>query len=85
MVHYTNAYTHFGFIRVRQSMRTTLKIDDDLLHRGQAPANVQEKTTLVRDGLKALIARESARRLARLGGSMPQLEPIPRRQSDSQA
>jgi hypothetical protein len=40
---------------------------------------VQEKTALIREGLKALIERESARRLARLGGSEPDLEPIPRR------
>ena len=66
-------------------MRTTLNIDDDLLRRAQALSNVQEKTALVREGLKALIERESARRLARLGGSEPQLEPIPRRQSDTQA
>jgi hypothetical protein len=43
---------------------------------------VTEKTALVREGLRALIERESARRLARLGGSEPQLQPIPRRQSD---
>ena len=64
-------------------MRTTLNIDDDLLQRAQALSNVQEKTALVREGLKALIERESARRLARLGGSEPQLEPIPRRRSDT--
>jgi len=41
-----------------------------------------EKTALVREALKALVERESARRLARLGGSEPQLQPVPRRQSD---
>ncbi len=66
-------------------MRTTLTIHDDLLQRPQASSRVQEKTALVREGLMALIERESARRLARLGGSEPQLEPIPRRQSDTQA
>jgi Arc/MetJ family transcription regulator len=65
-------------------MRTTLTIHDVLLQRAQARSRVQEKTALVREGLMALIERESARRLARLGGSEPQLEPIPRRQSDTQ-
>jgi Arc/MetJ family transcription regulator len=60
-------------------MRTTLNIDDDLLRRTRDLSGVQEKTALIRKGLKALIERESARRLARLGGSEPQLEPIPRR------
>jgi len=61
-------------------MRTTLNIDDEL-QQAQALSGVQEKTALVREGLKALIQRESARRLARLGGSEPQLEPIPRRRT----
>ncbi|NCA89505.1 MAG: type II toxin-antitoxin system VapB family antitoxin [Gammaproteobacteria bacterium] len=64
-------------------MRTTLNIDDDLLQSAQELSNVQEKTALVREELKALIERESARRLARLGGSEPQLEPIPRRRTDT--
>lgn len=63
-------------------MRTTLNIDDLLLIEAQRITGVTEKTALVREGLKALIERESARRLARLGGSEPQLKPIPRRQSD---
>ncbi len=63
-------------------MRTTLNIDDLLLREAQRIIGVTEKTALVREGLKALIERESARRLARLGGSEPQLKPIPRRQSD---
>ena len=63
-------------------MRTTLNIDDDLLQRARDLSGVQEKTALIREGLKALIERESARRLARLGGSEPQLEPIPRRRSE---
>lgn len=63
-------------------MRTTLNIDDQLLDEAQRITGVAEKTTLVREGLRALIERESARRLARLGGSEPQLEPVPRRQSD---
>ncbi|EIC19849.1 hypothetical protein (DUF2191) [Thiorhodovibrio frisius] len=68
-----------------RAVRTTLNIDDDLLQSAQALCGIQEKTALVREGLKALIERESARRLARLGGSEPQLEPIPRRQADSDA
>lgn len=64
-------------------MRTTLNIDDELLQQAQALSGVQEKTALVREGLKALIQRESARRLARLGGSEPQLEPIPRRRTET--
>jgi len=64
-------------------MRTTLNIDDDLLQQARVLSGVQEKTALVREGLKALIERESARRLARLGGSEPQLEPIPRRRSET--
>ena len=64
-------------------MRTTLNIDDDLLQRARDLSGVQEKTALIREGLKALIERESARRLARLGGSESQLEPIPRRRSET--
>ncbi len=60
-------------------MRTTLNIDDDLLREAARLTRIQEKTTLVRRGLEALIARESARRLAALGGSEKELRPIPRR------
>jgi Arc/MetJ family transcription regulator len=63
-------------------MRTTLNIDDQLLDEAQRMTGMVEKAALVREGLRALIERESARRLARLGGSEPQLEPVPRRQSD---
>ena len=61
-------------------MRTTLNIDDELLGEAQRMTGVSEKTALVREGLRALIERESARRLARLGGSDAQLQPVPRRQ-----
>ncbi|UHD17511.1 type II toxin-antitoxin system VapB family antitoxin [Thiocapsa bogorovii] len=64
-------------------MRTTLNIDDDLLQRARDLSGMQEKTALIREGLKALIERESARRLARLGGSEPGLEPIPRRRVET--
>ncbi len=60
-------------------MRTTLALDDDLLARAQELTGVTEKTVLVRAGLKALIERESARRLAALGGSAPDFPSIPRR------
>ena len=64
-------------------MRTTLNIDDKLLDEARRITGMTEKTSLVREGLRALIERESARRLARLGGSEPQLESVPRRQSTS--
>lgn len=60
-------------------MRTTLNIDDELLQQARVLCGVKEKTALVREGLKALIERESARRLARLGGTERELEPISRR------
>ena len=60
-------------------MRTTMNIDDRLLEQAQRLTGMSEKTALVREALKALIERESARRLARLGGSEPQLGPVPRR------
>lgn len=63
-------------------MRTTLNIDDQLLDEAQRITGVTEKAALVREGLRALIERESARRLARLGGSEPQLKTAPRRRSE---
>ena len=62
-------------------MRTTLIIDDDLLERAQKLSGIREKTAVVHAGLDALIARESARRLAALGGTDRALKPIPRRRS----
>ena len=62
-------------------MRTTLNIDDDLLSAAQQVTGVSEKTALVRAGLKALIEKESARRLAKLGGTEVQLARTSRRQS----
>lgn len=64
-------------------MRITLNIDDELLSEAQRITGVSGKTALVREGLRALIERESARRLARLGGSDPHLQPVSRRQSNS--
>jgi Arc/MetJ family transcription regulator len=63
-------------------MRTTLAMDDDLVSQAQQFTGVQEKSALVREALKALIERESARRLARLGGTEPGLAAVPRRQSE---
>jgi Arc/MetJ family transcription regulator len=54
-------------------MRTTLSLDDDLLAKAQAFTGVKEKSALVREALKALVEREAARRLARLGGSQSRL------------
>ena len=65
-------------------MRTTIALDDELVAKAQALTGLQEKSALVREALKALIERESARRLARLGGTEPELKPIPRRQTDAQ-
>ena len=62
-------------------MRTTLNIDDELLEEAQRLTGESEKTALVREGLRALIERESARRLAQLGGSEPRLQPVERRRS----
>ena len=62
-------------------MRTTLALDDDLLAEAQRLTGTKEKTALVREALGALIERESARRLARLGGSEPALGDVPRRRS----
>jgi Arc/MetJ family transcription regulator len=60
-------------------MRTTIALDDELLAKAEAFTGLKEKTALVREALKALIERESARRLARLGGSERKLTQIPRR------
>ena len=62
-------------------MRTTVNIDDQLLSDAQRITGVTEKAALLREGLRALIERESARRLAALGGTQKQLKPIPRRRS----
>ena len=59
-------------------MRTTLVLDDELLARARELTGIQEKSALVREALKALVERESARRLALLGGSQPHLK-APRR------
>ena len=62
-------------------MRTTLSLDDDLMEQARLFTGLQEKSALVKEALKALIERESARRLALLGGTEPGLRTIPRRKS----
>jgi len=59
-------------------MRTTLNIDDQLYEEAVRLTGVKEKTALLRESLKALIQRESAKRLSKLGGTEPQLDDIPR-------
>jgi Arc/MetJ family transcription regulator len=59
-------------------MRTTVAIDDELLKQAQAFTGLTEKSALVREGLRALIQREAAKRLARLGGTEPDLK-VPKR------
>ena len=64
-------------------MRTTINLDDRLLAEAQRITGMKERTALIHAGLRALIERESARRLARLGGSDPELQSIPRRRPKS--
>jgi len=63
------------------AVRTTLNIDDQLFEEAVRLTGVKEKTALLRESLKALIQRESARRLSQLGGSEPKLDDIPRRRN----
>lgn len=62
-------------------MRTTIVIDDALLEEARRYTGIQEKTALVRAGLEALIAHEAARRMAALGGTMPNATAPPRRRT----
>ena len=62
-------------------MRTTLALDDVLLAKAGRLAGITEKPALIREALQALIQRESAKRLAKLGGTEPQLEAVPRRRT----
>ena len=64
-------------------MRTTLNIDDHLLEKAAKLTGIEEKTSLVRLGLQALISQKAALRLAKLGGSQKQLQVLPRRRSAS--
>jgi len=63
-------------------MRTTITIDDDLLTTAEAYTSVTERSALIRMALTALVQREAAPRLARLGGSVPEVQDIPRRREN---
>ena len=63
-------------------MRTTLALDDELLEKAVAYTGLHEKSALIKEALRALIERESARRLARLGGTQRELQDVPRRRTD---
>jgi Arc/MetJ family transcription regulator len=65
-------------------IRTTLNLDEELLRRAQRMTGFKQKTAVIHEGLKALIARESARRLAALGASEPALREPPRRRVRSE-
>ena len=65
-------------------MKTTLNIDDQILRKASRLTGISEKTTLVRKGLEALIAQESSKRLAALGGSEKKLKSISRRKSNAE-
>ncbi|MBI5970470.1 MAG: type II toxin-antitoxin system VapB family antitoxin [Deltaproteobacteria bacterium] len=62
-------------------MKTTLNIEDKLLDSAMKLTGIKEKTSLVKSGLEALIALESAKRLAMLGGTEKKLKRIPRRRA----
>lgn len=63
-------------------MRTTVTINDDLLRQATEDTGIAEKSRLLNEALKALIRREAGRRLIEMGGTMPDLEDIPRRRQD---
>jgi Arc/MetJ family transcription regulator len=67
----------------RKEMRTTLNIEDELIKKASKLTGIKEKTSLVRLGLEALIAKESSKRLAKLGGTEKNLSSIPRRRSSN--
>ena len=62
-------------------MRTTIALDDELLEKAKRYTGIDETAAVVRKALKTLIELEASRRLARLGGTMPDLKPIPRRRT----
>jgi Arc/MetJ family transcription regulator len=63
-------------------MRTTVRLDDDLMRQAQEYTGISDRTTLLNEALKALIHREASRRLAVLGGTMPDIEDIKRLRID---
>lgn len=62
-------------------MRTTVDLDDELLAQAQRLSGLTESTLLLHEALLALVQRESARRLAKLGGTQARLQPVPRRRN----
>jgi Arc/MetJ family transcription regulator len=62
-------------------MRTTVTLDDELLAKAEFYTGIKERSALIRHALKTLVEREAARRLARLGGTQPDLQPISRRRA----
>ena len=72
-------------MHIYMHMRTTLNLDDALLEEALELTGLDEKTAVIHEGLRALIARERSRRLARLGGTEPQLKAAPRRRVHRQA
>jgi len=64
-------------------MKTTINAEDELFDKASILTGIQEKTTLIRLGLEALIALESSKQLAKLGGTERELRPIPRRGGES--
>jgi Arc/MetJ family transcription regulator len=65
----------------RTAMRTTVTLDGELLAKATKMLGGLDRSTVIREGLKALIERESAMRLAKLGGTQPQLKPVPRKRA----
>jgi Arc/MetJ family transcription regulator len=70
---------HTYYLLRGDNMRTTLNIEDQLVNKASKLTGITEKTMLVKLGLEALIARESSKRLAKLGGTEKGLKAIPRR------
>lgn len=79
---FADGLTSMHKLYIIMHMRTTINIDDDLIKRASLLTGINEKTSLVRLGLKALIAQESAKRLAKLGGTEKELKPVHRRRVD---
>ena len=74
---------HMMYTMIQEAqMRTTVTLDEKLLKEAQELTGITERSRLIHDGLEALIQREAARRLARLGGSVPDVQPIPRRRPE---
>ena len=65
-------------------MRTTVTIDDDLLERAQEYTGIKERSVLLNEALRLLVAREAGLRLAKAGGTMPDLDYVPRRRSSDE-